>query len=287
MEPPSSPTASAPVRVIRHKTGLAALDLRQVWEYRDLLSTLSVREVQLRYRQTALGVVWVILQPLLSAVIFTFVFSKLAKLSTNGVDPLLFTFSSMLAWNLFSGYLGKASGIIVGNMGLVSKVYFPRLILPLSGLFSTMIDFGVAFVVLVVMMFAKGHPPTLTILALPLVLLLLITMALGISLFASALQVKYRDVAYVIPVAINMLFFISPVAYALSELGNKHFPDIVKSLYAANPIVGTMELARWSMLGTPFPGFGMVMYPVLFTIAFLIIGVLYFKTQERGFADVI
>jgi len=291
METPQTQTAPAqiapaPLRVLRKKTGLAALDLDQLWEYRDLLTTLSKRDVQLRYRQTALGAVWVVLQPLMAAVIFTFVFTKLAGFSTKGVPPILFSFAGMLAWGAFSGLLGKSSGIIVGNMGLVTKVYFPKIILPLSPILSTLLDFGVGFVVFLVMSIVLGHPPTLAIFALPFVLLILIALALGISLFVCAMQVKFRDVAYVVPVVVNMLFFISPVGYALSQVSEK-FPASVQGIYMINPLVGLVEMARWSMLGTPFPGFGLLFYSFAFAAAVLVGGMLYFKTQERGFADVI
>lgn len=277
--------APAPLKVLRRKTGLAGLDLAEVWEYRDLLSTLSIRDIRLRYRQTALGAIWVVLQPLMAAGIFTFVFSNLAGFRTQGVPPFLFSFASMLAWGAFNGFLGKSSAIIVGNMNLVTKVYFPRLILPLSGGLSTLLDFGVGFVVLLILMGVLRFAPAFSILALPLVLLLLLALALGISLFASALQVKYRDVSYVVPVVVNMLFFISPVGYSLAEVGKK-FPA-AQAFYGLNPLVGLMELARWSMLGTPFPGLGVAMYSVVFTLGVLVMGTVYFKTQERGFADAI
>lgn len=286
MEPSQIQPAPAPLRILRKKTGLAALDLEQVWEYRDLLATLSKRDVQLRYRQTALGAVWVVLQPLMAAVIFTFVFTRLAGFSTQGVPPILFTFAGMLAWGAFNGLLGKSAGIIVGNMGLVTKVYFPKVILPLSPVLSTALDFTVGLVVFLIMSVVLHHPPTVAILALPIVLLGLLTLALGISLFVCAMQVRYRDIAYVVPVAINMLFFISPVGYALSQVGEK-VPPAAQGFYTINPLVGLLEMARWSMLGTPFPGFGLVLYSFVFTVVVLIGGMLYFKTQERGFADVI
>ena len=286
MEPSKPLAAPIPMRVISRKSGLAALDLGQIWEYRDLLSTLSVRDVQLRYRQTALGAIWVLLQPLIAAVIFTFVFNKIAGLTIPGVPPILFTFTGMLAWGAFSGFLGKSSGIIVGNMNLVTKVYFPRLILPLSGILSTLIDFGVGFLVLLVMMVAFHYPPSPAIVLLPFVLLAIIGLALGISLFAAALMVKYRDVGYIIPVFTNMLLFLSPVGYALSQVGQK-IPAAAQGFYALNPLVGLLELTRWSVLGTVFPGIGLVLYSLGFTVVVLVGGTLYFKTQERGFADVI
>lgn len=286
MDTPTPKTAAPPVRVISRKTGLATLDLGLVWEYRDLLTTLSFRDLQLRYRQTALGAIWVVLQPLMAAVIFTFVFNRVAGLSSQGVPPFLFTFSGMLAWGLFSGFLGKASSTIVGNMNLVTKVYFPRLILPLSGILSLLVDFGVGFVVFLVMSFVLHHPPTLAVLALPIVALLLLALALGLSLIAAAMQVKYRDVSYVVPVAINMLLFISPIGYALASVGEK-VPPAAQGFYMLNPLVGLMEMARWSMIGTKFPSFGIVLYSVVFTVVMMTIGLAYFKTQERGFADVI
>lgn len=284
LTPPPAP--APPVRVYRRKTGLAALDVASIWEFRDLLSTLSVRDLQLRYRQTALGAIWVVLQPLIGALIFTFVFHSIADLDTEGAPPFLFTFSGMLAWGVFSGFLGKASGIIVGNMNLVTKVYFPRLILPLSGVLSTLVDFGVGFAVFLVMMVVNRYPPTLAILALPLVILQLLALGLGLGLIAAAMMVKYRDVSYVVPVAINALLFISPIGYALVSVHEKA-PKAIQGFYNVNPLVGLMELARWSMLGTRFPGAGLVLYSFVFCVVAMMVGIVYFKVQERGFADVI
>jgi lipopolysaccharide transport system permease protein len=169
---------------------------------------------------------------------------------------------------------------------LVTKVYFPRLILPVTPILSTLIDFGVGFAVLLIMMAVNRFTPSVTIVAIPIVLAGALSLALGLSLFASAMQVKYRDVQYVVPVFVNMLLFISPTGYALSEIGKK-VPESAQGIYTLNPLVGLLELGRWTLLGTPFPGFTLALYSLGSSIAILLLGMFYFKSQERGFADVI
>ncbi len=257
-----------------------------MWEYRDLLMSMSSRDIQLRYRQTALGPIWVVLQPLMAAGVFSFIFTSLAGFPTHGVPPMVFTYAGILAWGVFNGFFGKASGAIVGNMGLVTKVYFPRLILPLTGVLSTLLDFLIGFAVLIVLMIVNRFAPPFAIVALPVILLGLLATALGLSLFVSAVQVKYRDISYVVPVMMNLLFYLSPVGYALSEVGKK-IPPAAQGIYNLNPFVAYLEMARWSMLGTAFPSWGLVLYSSIFTLVVLVGGALFFKTQERGFADVI
>jgi len=250
--------------------------------YRDLLFTLAVRDVKLRYRQTALGAIWVILQPLVGAGIFSFVFGTVANLPSDGIPYIVFSYVGMLCWNLFSNTLTKASASLVGNSHLVSKVYFPRLILPLSAVPGVLLDFCVAMIMYIVMMVIFGVGITANVLALPLVLLMAIMMALGLGTYFSSLMVTYRDVQYVIPVLIQFLLFASPVAFSISAI-----PERFQPIVAVNPAVGMIEAFRWCMLGTPVTNVGSVIYSAVFAVIIFFVGALTFQKMERRFADVI
>jgi lipopolysaccharide transport system permease protein len=201
--------------------GWASLDLSEIWQFRDLLFTLAVRDVKLRYRQTVLGAAWVVLQPLMAAGIFAFVFGRVARLPSNGVPYFLFAYVGLVAWNLFSTTLNKAGGCLVGNAHLVSKVYFPRMVLPLSTAFGSLIDAAVSLAMLVVMMAIRHLSPGWAVLLLPVWFVLLLMLSLGVGLFTAALMVRYRDVQYILPVFTQMLLYASPVAYALSAVPAK------------------------------------------------------------------
>lgn len=278
--PTTLPPQPEPTLVIQPRQGWAALDLREVWRFRDLLRTLAVRDVKLRYRQTALGFLWVILQPLIAAGIFSFVFGRLAGMPSQGLPYEVFAYGSLLGWNAFSNTLGRTSTTLVGNSALVSKVYFPRLVLPLSTIFSALVDFLVAAMLVVVLMVIYRVTPHAGILLLPVWLLGLITLALGLGLVFSGLMVSYRDVAYAVPVMTNMLLYLSPVVYSASERG-------VSDFYYLNPIAGLMEAFRWSLFGRGEPRWWAVAYAFAFAAVILVIGVMSFKRLERRFADVI
>lgn len=271
-----------PYLVIEPRSGWAALDLFEVWKYRDLLFTLALRDVKLRYKQTALGVIWVILQPLMAAGIFSVVFGKLLKAPMDGVPPFLFSFTGMLAYNAFSGTLTKASACVVGNAPLVSKVYFPRLILPLSTVMATMIDFGVAFVLVLILMFSAGFMPFWGILLVPIWLALLIAMAVGTGLYTSALMVRYRDLQYVIPVIVQMLLYATPIGYSVTGL-----PPKWRVVFTVNPLTGVIEAFRWSLLHRGHIGLIGIGYSLAFAAVALAGGAFVFKKMERQFADVI
>ena len=286
--PPTLPelalVSDLPVPYLRLKasSGWQALDLRQLWHYRDLLLVLAQRDVMLRYRQTALGVVWVLLQPLMAAGIFAFVFGKVAKLPSAGLPYFVFSYAGLLGWNAFNSTLGKVSGIMVGNAGLISKVYFPRLVLPLATVFSTLIDFGVALVLMAVLMVMYHIAPHAGLLLLPVWLLLLLMLAMGIGLVATAMAVSYRDVAYVLPVLIPFLMYASPVAYDSSAV-----PEKFRIIYYLNPVSGLLDGFRWSLLHTAGPSLAAVVYSTLFAVAMLMGGAYTFRRMERRFADVI
>ena len=276
-------TTPKPYLTIQPSAGWQAINLRELWQFRDLLTTLAQRDVKLRYRQTALGVIWVVLQPLLAAGIFSFVFGKVAKLpAPHGVPYLVFSYAGLLAWNAFSSTLSKASGCLLQNSTLVSKVYFPRLALPLSTVFSTLIDFGVALGMMVVLMVINHVVPTVAVLLLPVWLLLVVLLALGVGLYLAALMVSYRDVQFILPVMVNFLLYASPVAYSAALIPVKY-----KLIFAVNPLTGLLEAFRWSLLGTAAPAWSAVAYAAAVTVIVFVAGAFSFKKMERKFADVI
>ncbi|MBV9471211.1 MAG: ABC transporter permease, partial [Abitibacteriaceae bacterium] len=215
---PSSVVSRKPYKTIEPRSGLQAINLRQLWRFRDLLLTLAERDIKLRYRQTALGIIWVILQPLIAAGIFSFVFGGLAKMPSGGIPYFVFSYAGLLGWNVFSNTLTKCSTVLIQNSQLISKVFFPRLVLPLSTVFSTLIDFGVALGMMVVLMVLYRVAPSAGLILLPVWLILISLLALGVGLYAAALTVSYRDIQYIIPVVIQFLLFGSPVAYAVPHL---------------------------------------------------------------------
>jgi lipopolysaccharide transport system permease protein len=275
-----------PMVKIRPPRVWSPLALGELWNYRDLFWAFAVRDVKLRYKQTALGVAWVILQPLVGAIIFVFVFSFLANMPSDGVRPILFMYAGLLGWQAFNSTLNKASECVVANSQLVSKVYFPRLILPLSTVLSSMIDFGVGLTVLVVMMVILGIVPGLGIFLMPVILLLFILAAVGIGLFTSALMVTYRDLKYAIPVALQFLLYASPVGYSLQLVHDK-IPALLQPLYFANPLVELLQAFRWSLLGKGEVHWGWFAYSAFMVMAVFVFGTVMFKRLEQRFADVI
>lgn len=267
---------------IRPPSRWAPLNVGELWHFRDLLTTFATRDVKLRYRQTVLGAAWVILQPLLGAGIFSVVFGRVAHLSGDGVPYFLFSYVGLLAWNIFSSTINKSSTSLVQGAGLISKIYFPRLILPLSVVFSTAIDFGVAFVMGCVLMALSGVAPGWAILLLPVWCLLLLLLALGCGLLASALNVSYRDIGYIVPVVVQFLLFASPVAYAVSSV-----PQSLHLFYAVNPLSGLLEAFRWSVLDTSPPAWSWIVYSAIASVGMFVAGAYSFKSLERKFADVI
>lgn len=268
------------------KPGLRAVlfPFRDVLEYRDLLHILALRDVRLRYRQTAVGVLWVLLQPLIGAGLFTFVFGAVAKLPTGDarIPYFVFSYAGLLIWNAFIQIFQKASDSLVGNAGLVSKIYFPRVVLPLSTVLGVMIDFGVGAVVMALLMLVYGVAPTASLLWMPVVLLMAVLLALGLGLWAAALNVSYRDVRYVVPVFSQFLLWASPVAYASSNI-----PASAQWFVALNPMVGILESFRWAVLGIPVANWGLVAVSGVVSVALFMAGSAVFQRAERRFADVI
>jgi lipopolysaccharide transport system permease protein len=243
---------------------------------------LAVRDITLRYRQTMLGVVWVVLQPLIAAGVFALVFGKVAKLPSDGVPYYVFSYAGLLCWTAFNSTLTKASGSLVGNAALVSKVYFPRMLLPLSSLAGTILDFAVALCLMVVLLAISGVAPGVGVLLLPVWLLITLLLAIGVGLLMSSLVVRYRDVAYVLPIVTQFLLYASPVAYALSAV-----PQSARPYFLVNPLTGLLEAFRWSLLGVGHLHLAYVAYSAGIAILAVIAGIVAFIRLEKSFADLI
>jgi len=269
-------------RVIEPEAAWGLPDLRELWHFRDLLFTLALRDVKVRYKQTALGVLWIVLQPLLGAGILTFIFGKVGGFATS--YPI--TFAGMVIWNTFSSALTRASGVMVGNQQLVSKIYFPRILLPVATLVSTLVDSAVSLMMLAVIMLIYREPVSYYICLMPAFLVLALALALGIGLFLTALQVRYRDVGYMLPVMTQMLLWASPVAFTAAYV--VHRVPKFETLYFLNPLVALIEGFRWSVLrDSPSPGAGWIGYTTALALVLLLVGAVFFRRMEKDFADVI
>lgn len=271
-----------PTVVVQPSSGWAALNLRELWAYRDLLFILAGRDVKLRYKQTALGVIWVILQPLVAALIFATIFGKFAKLPSDDSPYILFVFCGLLPWNYFAGALQRAGNSLITDSRLISKVYFPRLLIPFASTFAVLIDFGVTLVVLFGLMLLYGVSPTWQILTLPFFLLMTTLCATGVSLWLSALNVQYRDFVYAMPFIIQVWMYGSPVVYATSIV-----PEELRWIYSLNPAVGFIEGFRWALLGRSALTWEMTMATLIVSVVAFVSGAFFFRRVERGFADVV
>jgi lipopolysaccharide transport system permease protein len=268
---------------LRPTRGWVAIDVLELMRFRDLLIEFARRDVKLRYRQTLLGILWVVLQPLLAAGLLTFAFAIVAGMRPEGTSYFLFSFGGLLVWNVFSATLSKASLSMVGNSYLVSKVYFPRLILPLSSTLSTLVDFSVSLGVLVILLIGYGVGLQWPILALPFWILLVLCLALGAGLVAAALAVEYRDIQHILPVLIPFMLYASPVAYDVSQVPVRY----QGAFYLLNPLAGLIGGFRWSVLGRPLPPAPYLIWSAGFAVALFLLGAAVFRRIERKFADVI
>lgn len=273
---------SGEVVVIKPTTNWLAIDFHLLWQFRDLLMALTWRDIRLRYRQTFLGVAWVILQPLLGAGIFAIVFGVIAKMPNQGVPYFVISYSGLLGWTLFSGSLSRISSCVVANAELIRKVFFPRLLLPLGIVPSALIDFTISALFMGVLMVIYRIAPSWHIIFFPLSIIILIGMALGLGMVAGSLSVKYRDVQYIMPLFIQMLMFASPVGYSAAAV-----PAYIKPFYDLNPLVAPLEMLRWSLIGVGHVNPGNLLYSALVTAALLTLGLVVFRITERKFADVI
>lgn len=258
------------------------LDVREVWAFRELLWTLTMRDLKLRYKQTVLGVVWVVLQPLMAAGVFTFVFSVVARMPGGGRPYFLLSYTGLLGWNLFNNTVTKASGSLTGNSQLISKVYFPRLVLPLSAVPSGLVDFVVGAALLLILLVVFAVLPPAAVVLVPVWMVMLIALALGLGLATAALAVPYRDVPYVLPVLLQILLYAGPAAYPASAV-----PECWQPLFYLNPVSAPLEAFRASLLGAPYPPVGALWYSAVLSALCCVGGLYLFKRMERKFADVI
>jgi lipopolysaccharide transport system permease protein len=281
------PDFQKPLRVLKASQGLSFLPLVEVWEFRDLLVTLAARDVRLRYRQAALGMAWALLQPIAGAIVLWFIFSRLANLKTDGIPPFLFGFAGQVAYQAFSSTLNKGGQSLLQNAGLVSKVYFPRLILPLSTILSTFLDFGVNIILLGILQIAFGVGTHIGLLTMPLWIVLITLMAAGAGLIAGSLTALYRDVQYILPIITQLLTFAAPVAWSLTNLSAKLSP-LEEQLYLLFlPLSSLLQAFRWSLFGVGEPHWGYVLYASVCAILWFAGGVFVFQKLERRLADVI
>ena len=253
---------------------------KDLWRFRELFYILSWRDIKVRYKQTVLGAAWSIIRPLLTTIIFTVVFSKIAKLDNPGNAPYaLMVFAGMLPWQFFSNALSESSNSLIGNANLITKVYFPRLIIPASSVITSLVDFAISFLILIVMMFWFHYIPSWHMLFLPVFIILAFLCAFGVGLYLTAVNVKYRDFRYIIPFIIQFGLYITPVGFSSAVIGEKW-----KLLYGLNPMVGVIDGFRWCILGDPMNWNSFVFSSVVIVI-FLIIGITYFRKMEKSFAD--
>lgn len=277
----SSPQSAATLHIAPSR-GWVSLKLRELWEYRELLYFLVWRDIKVRYKQTALGATWAIIQPFFTMVVFSLFFGHLAKVPSDGVPYPIFSFAGLVPWTFFANGLSQSSNSLVGSANLITKVYFPRLIVPLASVFSGIVDFVLAFAVLLAMMLYYGLLPSLNALWLPLFVLLALVTSLGVGLWLSALNVEYRDVRYVLPFITQFWLFATPIAYPSSLL---HEPW--HTIYGLNPMVGVVEGFRWALLRTNTAPGPMIAVSSTAAVIILVTGAFYFRRMERTFADVV
>jgi lipopolysaccharide transport system permease protein len=271
-----------PVLIIKPTKGWAALRLHELWSYRELIYFLSWREVKVRYKQTVLGAAWALIQPLSTMLLFSIFFGRLAKMPSDGIPYPLFILTALLPWTLFANGLAQSSNSLAGNSNLISKVYFPRLVAPVSAVLPGAIDFWISFVLLLVLMPVYGVLPSGRILVLPLFFLLTLMISLGVGVWLSALNVEYRDVRYTIPFLTQLWMLATPVAYPASLLHGSW-----RVLYALNPMVGVVEGFRWAVLGAKSQPVSELLSSVLVAGLLLTTGTFYFRRMEKTFADVV
>jgi lipopolysaccharide transport system permease protein len=281
-KPPATKSETS-MLVIRPARGWTALNLRDLWIYRELVYFLTWRDIKVRYKQAFLGVAWAILQPLLTMVIFSVIMGYLLKVPTdNSVPYPVFSFVALLPWQLFAGALQRAGTSLVGNSNLITKVYFPRLVIPFSAVAAGLIDFCLAFLVLLGLMFYYHLQITVNVLWLPLLVVLALITALAVGLWLSALNVQYRDVQHMIPFIVQAWFYASPVVYSSSIIPSAKW----RLVFALNPMAGVIQGFRWALLGTQAPDASLAVSSAV-VLVLLVTGLYFFKRMERTFADIV
>ena len=280
--PAAKPGVRAPVYKIRPSKGWNSLKLGELWEYRELLYFLTWRDIKVRYKQTVLGAAWAIIQPLMTMAVFSLFFGRLAKVPSDNIPYPIFSYTALVPWSFFAYGLGQSANSLVGNSNLIKKIYFPRMAIPIANVLSGVVDFALAFLVLLVMMAYYGVVPTVNIFWLPLFLLLASVTSLGVGLWLSALNVQFRDVRYVVPFLTQFWMFATPIAYPSSLL-----PGPWRTVYALNPMVGVVEGFRWSLLGTGAAPGPILAASSLVAVGVLVAGAFYFRRSEKSFADIV
>ncbi len=267
---------------IEPSRGFVSLKLKELWQYRELLYFLTWRDIKVRYKQTVLGIAWAIIQPFFTMVIFSLFFGRLAKVPSDGIPYPIFSYAALVPWTFFANGLNMASNSLVDGSNLIKKIYFPRLALPIASVLSGVVDFVLAFILLVGMMFYFGFVPTINIIWLPLFLLLALITSLGVSLWLSAMNVQFRDIRYIIPFLTQFWLFATPIAYPSSLLSEPW-----RTIYGINPMVGVVDGFRWALLGTNTAPGNTVFVSSIVACLLLVSGAYYFRRLEKTFADVV
>ncbi len=272
-----------PVVHIEPSRGWVPLRFRELWEYRELLYFLVWRDIKVRYKQTIIGAAWAIIQPFFTMVVFSLFFGKLANVPSDEIPYPIFSYAALVPWTFFANGLSQSSNSLVASANLIKKVYFPRLVIPISSVLSGVIDFALAFLVLLGMMLFYGIIPTVNVVWLPLFLLLAVITSLGAGLWLSAMNVQFRDVRYAVPFLIQFWMFATPIAYPSSLIRN----NLLRTIYGINPMTGVIEGFRWALLNTDTAPGPMVIVSSLAAVALLVSGAFYFRRMEKTFADVV
>lgn len=277
-----------PVQIVEAPAGFGKIAFHELWSSRELLSFFIWRDIKIRYKQTVLGAAWAILQPLLTALVFTIFFGKVAGIRSDGVPYALFSYTGLILWTFFSQGISLASNSLVNSAQLITKVYFPRMLVPLAAVLAGLVDFFVASIVLGVMLAITGVMPGLRLLLLPVVLLLVLTAAAGVSFWLSALNVLYRDIRFVLPFLVQIWLFLTPVIYPMTEIRpTLEAWGLPSWIIGLNPMAGPVEAFRWALLGLPTDPWQLLLVSGISGIAMMLSGALYFRHMERIFADVV
>jgi lipopolysaccharide transport system permease protein len=280
---PGGTDGSVPYVRIEPSQGWVSLKLRELWEYRELLYFLVWRDVKVRYKQTVLGVAWAIIRPFFTMVVFSVFFGKLAKVPSDGIPYPIFSYAALVPWTFFANGLSQASNSLVGSANLIRKVYFPRLAMPIATVLGGVVDFVLAFIMLLAIMLYYGMAPTVNVIWLPFFLLLALVTALGVALWLSAMNVQFRDVRYTVPFITQFWMFVTPIAYSSSLIENPLF----RALYGINPMTGVVEGFRWALLATDTAPGPTIIISCLAALVLLVSGAFYFRRTEKTFADVV
>jgi lipopolysaccharide transport system permease protein len=268
---------------IQPSKGWVSLKLRELWDYRELFYFLMWRDIKVRYKQTVLGAAWAIIQPFFTMVVFSLFFGRLASVPSDGVPYPIFSYAALVPWQFFANALGQASNSLIMGSNMIKKVYFPRLTMPTATVFAGVVDFCLAFVVLLAMMLFFGIAPTLNVIWLPLFLLLALITSLGVGLWLSAMNVHFRDVRFTIPFLTQFWLFATPIAYPSSLIED----PLLRMIYGINPMVGVVEGFRWALLGVDTAPGPMVAVSAVVAVGLLVSGLFYFRRMEKTFADVV